>query len=78
MEAAISAAAAATTSLASNACEAACAAPSPAAEIRSVSLARKESGAPSRKDFPARARELAADDPALASVAGWLLSVSRA
>lgn len=32
-------------------------------------------GTPSRKDFPARARELAADDPVLASLAGSLLSV---
>lgn len=32
-------------------------------------------GTPSRKDFPARVRELAADDPVLASLAGSLLSV---
>ena len=32
-------------------------------------------GTPSRKDFPARVRELAADDPVLMSLAGSLLSV---
>jgi transposase len=32
-------------------------------------------GTPSRKDFPARVRELAADDPVLASLAGSLLAV---
>ena len=32
-------------------------------------------GTPSRKDFPARVRELAADDPVLSSLAGSLLSV---
>jgi transposase len=32
-------------------------------------------GTPSRKDFPARVRELAADDPVLASLAASLLSV---
>jgi transposase len=32
-------------------------------------------GTPSRKDFPARVRELAADDPVLASLADSLLSV---
>jgi transposase len=32
-------------------------------------------GTPSRKDFPARERELAADDPLLANLAGSLLSV---
>ena len=48
------------------------------ARCDALSLARQEYGAASRKGFPARARELAADDPALASVAGSLLSVSRA
>ena len=32
-------------------------------------------GTPSRKDFPARARELTADEPVLASLAESLLSV---